>query len=427
MTVSPSKLFHSRRQFLATVATAGVAGMVGCAGNQSDGDSNSVDLPDKSDGEDDPAWRMAGHDARNTFLNRHAEGPSENPSIRWTFSDSAPHTLGDYRNHCPLIVDGTVYTTVELSETVDDVEKTRSAVVAIDAETGESEQLFTVDGRAWRLAIADGRLYVVVNAEVLAYDLAQQQVTWRTDPLLFRASALRPVGDTLIATANGAGGHPVHPDYLPKVFVLDAETGAVRWDGNVPRHANYSVILPVVTNEAIMQPYSDTQWHLETGTPEAELPTRTDYQVLADGELYGLVDDGKETVFRSFEWPTMQERWTYIPEKRVSAGWPIVLEDVVVVSGEPHGMLGIDRTTGELLWRTKPYDDCMWSLFRIATEQTVYIAHEGGAATALDATDGSIQWQVRTDSMDWSLFSGGALADDLLVTVGADGTLYAIS
>lgn len=223
------------------------------------------------------------------------------------------------------------------------------------------------------------------------------------------------------------GGHPVHPDYLPKVFVLDAETGAVRWDGNVPRQANYSVMLPVVTDDAVMQPYSDTQWHLKTGTPEAELPAEVRYQVLADGEFYGLVDDGKETVFRSFSWPTMEERWTYIPEKRVSAGWPIVLEDVVVVSGEPHGMLGIDRTTGELLWRTKPYDDCMWSLFRIATEQTVYIAHEGGAATALDATDGSIQWQVRTNSMDWSLFSGGALADDLLVTVGADGTLYAIS
>ncbi len=423
----PDNHLQSRRRFLATAATASVLTVTGCAENRSDGDSTPVNLANKPDGKNNPGWRMAGHDARNTFINKHAAGPSDSASIRWTVSDSAPHTLGDYSNHCPLTVDETVYTTVELPETADDVEKVRSAVVAIDAGTGESERIFTVEGRAWRLAIADERLYMVVNREVLAYDLVQRQVMWRTDPLLFRASALRPAGDMLIATANGFHGHAINPEWMPKVFVLDAETGAVQWDGNVPRHANHNVMLPVVTDGAIMQPYGDTQWHLETGTPEAKLPAGVYYQVLVDGEFYGLIDDEEQTVFRSFEWPTMEERWTYVPDKRVSAGWPIILEDVVVVSGDPNGMVGIDRTTGELLWRTKPYDKYLGSVFRVATGETVYIAHEGGAATALDSTDGSIQWQVRTNEMDWSMFSGGALAGDLLVTVGADGTLYGIS
>jgi outer membrane protein assembly factor BamB len=47
--------------------------------------------------------------------------------------------------------------------------------------------------------------------------------------------------------------------------------------------------------------------------------------------------------------------------------------------------------------------------------------------TALNPTDGSIKWQLRTDEMDWNLVHGCALADDLLVTVGVDGRVYAIS
>ena len=55
------------------------------------------------------------------------------------------------------------------------------------------------------------------------------------------------------------------------------------------------------------------------------------------------------------------------------------------------------------------------------------VINSGGAVVALDPATGGINWQLKTDEMGWEPLAGCALADDLLVTVGAGGTLYGIS
>ncbi|WP_254863652.1 PQQ-binding-like beta-propeller repeat protein [Halovivax gelatinilyticus] len=186
-------------------------------------------------------------------------------------------------------------------------------------------------------------------------------------------------------------------------------------------------LLPVVADDVVCFPHAEHVWDLHSGDVVGDLPREFRYPVLFEGELYGLSDGADGTVLVSYEWETMEQRWIYEPEERVSAGWPVVIDDVVVVNGQPEGMLGIDRETGDKLWRTRPWDDYLGSLTRVATNGVVYVVHEGGAVTALDPTDGSIEWQLRTDEMEWTAISGCALADDLLVSVGSGGTLFGIS
>jgi hypothetical protein len=92
---------------------------------------------------------------------------------------------------------------------------------------------------------------------------------------------------------------------------------------------------------------------------------------------------------------------------------------------------GIDRETGARQWSVDTVSNSdseeihPHSQVRAADSETFYYVHSGGAATAIDPTDGTIEWQVVPDG--WQLATGCALAGDLLVTVGVGGTLYGIS
>lgn len=435
----------SRRRVLGTLSTAGLGTVVGCAApsdrnnsgkstgtNESGKGGPDIVPPGELDvsGErrlvDDPNWRMLGHDTGNTFTNPHAAGPSDDPSVVWTIEDSTLGLMDGYRYHHPLIVDGTVYTTVEDEATADDPERERRNLVAVDADTGEAESLLEVDGRIWRPAIVDGTLYAAVNREVRAYDLRSGGERWRSEPHLFRPSAVRPAGDVVLATDNAVLSYE-DGESVPQQYAFDSDTGELLWTGDASADVGTAPLPPIIADGTTVFPHANSLRSLDPGERLAELPVAPRYPVLADGELYGIVDENDAAVLVSYDWLTMAERWTYEPDERISRGWTVAFDNVVVANGNPHGMIGLDRATGERRWRTEPWDEHLGSMYRVATNDTVYVVHDGGAATALDPTDGEIRWQIKTDEMNWGPVSGCALADDLLVTVGDDGTLYAIS
>ncbi|WP_241431532.1 outer membrane protein assembly factor BamB family protein [Natrialba hulunbeirensis] len=416
----------SRRFVLQTVATTGLLGIAGCQVRSEPAHWTELDLRGDTTYTDDPNWRMLGHDTGNTFHNPHADGPSDDPSVQWTLNDSTgEETSGHPRRH-PLIVDGTVYTTIERAETSDTSENEHRTFVAVDPDTGEFEPIFEAEHRIWRPTIVDDTVYAAVGTSVRAYDLADGTERWRSDKLSSGLSSVRRVGDAIVVLSDTELYDYSDGDFepLPQLYVLDAESGDVRWDsagasgGNEPR-------LPLITDSGVLYPNAASFRDLRSGEPGAELSTPVNYPVLRDGEYYGSDDGG----LVSYDWETMENRWEYRPDDRsIGGGWASVVGSVVVIDDfRGPGFVGLDRDTGERLWATEIWDDSFGAIFWASDEDTVYTAHDGGMTAALDITDGSVKWRLNTDEMEWGLGSGCALADDLWLTVGRDGTLFAIS
>jgi len=469
----------TRRRVLRTLGAAGLLGIAGCSGDDdTDGTSppatpteTPVSTPDNSSspspsrghqttpteqpdqttdpwgdidptGEpqyaDDPNWRMLGHDQGNTFTNPHAEGPSDDPSVQWVIEEDIAPAIDGYITHHPLIVDGTVYTTLQTESAQEGDDFERWDFVAIDAETGETETVFSVEGRLWKPTIVDGTVYVGVGRTVRAYDLRTGEERWRSEPpteadpepALFNTSAIRYTDGVVIVTDNVNLQTP-EGDPAPQHYGFDGDTGEMLWkavgDGDSPNNAR----LPLVADGVSLYPETDAMRDIKTGEKQVTLPEKLGFPALHDGELYSRAERDGEYVLVSYDWETLEERWTLTSDKRIGTGCPVAFDNMLVVSAT-YENLGVDRETGEILWQTKPsegWDDNaeLGSEFRPSTEDTAYVVHVGGAVTALDPTDGSIKWQLRTDDMDWNFVHGCALADDLLVTVSVDGKLYGIS
>ena len=385
---------------------------------------------------DDPNWRMVGHDLGNTSCNPHAEGPSDDPSIQWVLETSLYPSINNYTFHHPLIVDDTVYTTIPFQRIRDNEEIERWKFVAADAATGETETVFTVDDWLRKPTIVDGTVYVAVGWTVRAYDLASGEERWRTDPSpdaepnLYNISTIRYVDGVVIVTDNNrlndSDGNPV-----PQHYGFDGDTGNMLWKAVGDGKEADGPQIPLIVDGLSLYPRTPTLRDIETGAERVTLPKRLRSPSIHDGELYG-VDEGEENVLVSLDWETLDERWTLRSDKRIHAASVMSFDDVLV-AGAGEGFLGIDRETGAEVWYTEPadgWDDVdshLGSVFRPSTQETVYAVHYGGAVTALDPTDGSIEWQLKTDEMDWSIITGCALAEDLLVTVAKKGKMFAIS
>ena len=430
-----SPLLTTRRRVLQTLSSAGVVGSAGCVvgdGHESDSpDETGTSAPDRwteltlsseTTSTDDPEWRMLGHDTGNTFHNPHAEGPSDDPTVRWTVGGSTDTSFSGYVHHQPLIVDGTVYTTIEQAGTDDE----RWAFVAVDSDIGETDPIFETDDPLWRPTIIDNTVYLAVGAAVAAYDLTDGTERWRTDPLRGEPSSIRRVDDVVVALI-GTQLYDVSNGTLepfPQLFVFDAETGETLWEGPGDGSDADQPRLPIVADGGVLYPNTNSFRDLRTGEVLATLPS-THYPVLRDGEYYGSEDGG----LVSYDWETMSPRWEYRPADRViGGGWASVAGDIVILDDvRGPGFVGLDRTTGERLWTTELWEEGLGTIFWASTETTVYTAHDGGAAAALDVADGTVRWRINTDEMEWGLGSGCALADDLWVTVGRDHTLFTLS
>jgi hypothetical protein len=371
---------------------------------------------------DDPNWRLAGHDTGNTFHNPHAEGPSDDPEIRWRFDGSGSTAFSNYRVHSPLIVDGTVYTTVEKAETSDSHQNEHRAFVAIDADTGEHRTVFGAQDRIWRPTIVDGTVYAVVGRQVRAYDLDSGTERWRSDPILWKPSSIQIVEETIIVTENAY--HFEDGELVPQLHAFDATTGEHRWQAVRERLGADEPKFPIIADNCVVYPGRTDVRNISSGETLVDLPNGVLYPTLDNGRYYGYDDGG----IVSYDWQSLEQCWEYRPEDRkTGGGWVGVVGDIVLLSDfRGPGYVGLHRDTGRTLWETEIWDQHHKSVFRVSTQNTMYLVHDGGITSTLDPATGSVQWKLNTEEMGGFGY-GCALADDLLVTVGGDGTLFAIS
>lgn len=437
----------SRRRALQTIATAGMIGITGCTTN-----SDSPSTPTKSPGStdqptrtttdpntitarhfppeeetvtepadpwedieptgipayhDDPNWRVMGHDTGNTFSNPHADGPDSDPTARWTY-ECGGDPLNSRMVYTPAIVDGTVY--VPLLQ-----DGGKGALIAIDAETGESEPVVETESYLWRPTIVDGIAYVLFgDSTVGAFDLESGQRLWRSG-VARSIGSLRRVGDTIIGTKG---------DIL---VGIDAETGDIRWRKYQDTNS-LGAYYAVRADRTVYNMAGKTRRKVRTGKVRSNVPYQLNYPVLDQGQLFGNNSD--RNTFVSLDWETMENNWEFTPDEEyeIYGGYSGVVDDVLIVQivdqeWKNNSLFGLNRETGEVLWR-QSNGERLGPMF-IATDQNMaYAISLSYPPMALDPQTGEIKWQFETESNVAG--AGVALADDLLVVSDGVGNIWAL-
>ncbi len=146
----------TRRRFLSTTAAAVAAATAGCT---------AVGESPYSPGTDDSDWPMPGYDRRSTAFDPDAAGPRDGVRERW--STPVPNPSGR-----PVVADGLAFV------------PTRSALVALDAATGE-EAWRAGDENPWPTSpvVHDGTVYAGFTDEraLVALDAADGGERWRVE------------------------------------------------------------------------------------------------------------------------------------------------------------------------------------------------------------------------------------------------------
>jgi len=494
----------SRREYLLALASAGTVGIAGCSGGgnsanengdgqqngddpqNGDGQQNGND-PQNGDGQqngndpqngddphngddeddesnedppeevgwtvtdpgeplytDDPNWRIPAHDTGNTFRNPHAEGPTSDPAVKWSFNTGFSFDFF----HQPSIIDGTVYTRERIpkqSETVDspddDVEL-QSALVAINAETGEANRKFKVDGFMRRPTVVEDTVYMGVGLaerydSVRAYDLHSGELHWKNDevPRVGGTLAIYPVGDNIVVTSTKPARNPANPtEWSPEMVAFDAATGERLWKYNSPDPGDTRIRaafgFPTVTETVAHFPETEVPRRLDTGEPAGRFPLPIS-AMLPDDRLFSSMYI-EDIPAGAYDWQDLDERWTNDGRNHIE---PTIIDDIIVDSKDER-VRGFNAETGQQLWEATPeFEQYSSATMRmhVAGADTVYCMRYGGAVVAVDPTDSTILWELDPSGGNPAHTKGCALADNLLVVIGGrtDGergsTLYAIS
>lgn len=474
----PSEHSFSRRRF-AAVLTAGIGGIAGCtddtdrdndehtateppdAGPPATGDARDESEPEGEEDPDvgwriddpgtprwvgDPGWRMSGHDTANSSRNRSADGPSDDPVVRWTFDPNVPTLFA--REHHPVIVDGTVYTRRAVGIETGGFEDASFELVAIDGRTGDVEPIVEANQSISRPCVTEESIYVAVGSDsktaVRAYDRESITKRWETDGLLYDPFTIRRVDDVVLAT-DADPRYGVDEDLeldpesgSPELFAIDAETGAPRWEarGIGPNMAD-DYGRPLATTAVAVFEGTRIARRLDDGSRAGILPALPEEEAtrlgdaLFEGTLLSIGHASSTFLIAAYDWQTLEQRWSRAFPGGRAGGRPTVVDGVVAVPRpDDRTVVGLDVGTGETRWRASPeiapgHDDLPATM--VASDDEFYGVLPGGGTFALDPETGTVRWELRTDAMSWSPTYGLALADDLLVVTGSDGKLFAIA
>ncbi len=379
---------------------------------------------------------MHGHDTANSFRNQHAEGPSDDPSIQWTFNPGSS-TLAYH----PTIVDGTVYACGAVDPTEESDEDQTYRLVAIDGETGEVDTIVTDQNVIARPCIIGETVYVAIDGEVHAYDRVTGTKQWETNNgiILYDSYTIRQVGDILLATDGESLQFVNQDEPTHQLYAIDPDTGDVRWEapGTGPNERLASG-LPLATDTVAVFEATRPAWRLTDGTRAGTLPQLTEGESETNsrgsetlfGDLLILVGyTANECVIVAHDWQTLEQRWCRTFPEDTDGSNPILLNEILWV---PHmrTVFGLDPETGETRYKATPEmtpDDDYLDIQLIAGKTELYgVPHDGDGAFGVDPTNGNVIWEIQTESVTGMRIGAGAVAGDLLVA-HSGGKLFGIA
>ena len=416
----------NRRDILKTCVVA--ASVSGCstptARNSKSGDAGN--------------WTKFRYDRRNTGYNPHADGPSQEPQLKWSY-ETGNDVWGS-----PVVADGTVY-----------IGSYDHHLYAISTETGEKKWEFQaadrIDGTP---AVVDDTVYFgSFDMSIYALDASTGEKRWEhpTDGLI-RSSPTVVDGTLYIGThcyyAECNAYSQESLSTVGYVYALDAKTGNRVWTYETndeilssPAAISGNVYIGSSDGEiyAIDQLTGDLNWSFQTGGSVYGTPAvveETLYTTSNNGQVYALNPDTGERI------------WAFLTNASILTSSPAVHDGVVYVGGGGFSndnfdgnnsrIFAISPDRGDEIWSRDVPGEVIGSSPAIA-DNTIYFASNNftddssadpGIFSYTDS--GTESWAYTVDDSEY--FTDGAgfgsspvVVNDTLYIGGADSRIYSFT
>jgi len=351
----------SRRELLASAATAGAAAAAGCTGSET--------VPD------DQRWPQFGYGARNAAHNPDAVGPAEEPRAAWV------HAAGSYyRGSTQPVVGDAVYANAWFD-----------GVFALDPGDGAVRWRDGADYAQLTPALAgetlavphrDGLRGVAADGGLRALGHSVGYGQWRTD--LAYPESSPSAADGALVLGIGMTGHAPGGG---RVAAVERDDGAVRWE----------------------YPVDTSVW----GAP-----------AVADGVAYAAARDDDERdpdtqgTVHAIDLADGSEVWS----KRLGesprfnpVGAPVAGEGLVYVPTGTGPLVALDADTGGEAWRLDPPEGVQAS--PALAGGVLYVACLDGTLRAVDAATGDPNWTGEGETY----YGGPTVGERGVYAAGADG------
>ena len=199
----------------------------------------------------------------------------------------------------------------------------------------------------------------------------------------------------------------------PSLKTVDADTGSVRWTRSLPGRARSPAIREGVAYLATWgsQPQGQRFTAVKPCSDEQPVPDEapTDYHE------FGTV--------HAIDVETGAEYWSHRLEEPVKT-MPAVYQDTVCVGTTAGTVAAFDTTTGECRWKTQVNDGERVSSWPTIGADTVYVGSRDECLYALDRRDGSIRWQFDTAA---AVDSNPSVVGETVYVGDNAGHVYAIT
>lgn len=313
----------------------------------------------------------------------------------------------------PSVVDGVFYVSV-----LDFPPITRG----YDATTGERVREYDLQpaiNTDKSPVVVDGVVYSPGDYALSAFDARTEEELWTLrlggkmygTPALTEGTLYVGVAEEIDGTVDtGDEDFPQARRQAPRLQAIDAATGRVEWDRN---------ILPVPDTPAVVdetcyvcgrEPYRRFMMvEPSEEVKEAIRDPRTDGGVREYGVVQALAtDDGAE-------------QWRKELSERAETA-PAVTSERVIVGTDAGNVLGLDATTGEVVWRLRPETTERVRAAPVVADGVAYVA-SGETLYALNSGSGAERWQYDVGTF---VNSSIAVVDGTVYLVGRDQKLRAI-
>jgi eukaryotic-like serine/threonine-protein kinase len=296
---------------------------------------------------------------------------------------------------------------------------TDGVVHALDFATGSERwrvELGAKVGAASPLAIDAGIVVADQVGIVHALDLASGTERWQT-----------ATGGPIAGAAALAGGRVVVATENGLALALDPETGSIQWQVPLPSGVGRSI---AATDDLVYCALSDgllaalrssdgsLAWQARVGTGGVGgTPTIASGLVFAAA---GLGSEDRETRgVVALDAETGTEHWRFPSVQGEDMHAPAVLDGRAYIAGKDASVTAVDIATGRVAWTaaTGAPIDALPSIW--AT--TLYVATTSGSLLALDASSGSMLWEVPIVGLPYS----PAVTRGFVVVATSVGVVYA--
>jgi outer membrane protein assembly factor BamB len=266
-------------------------------------------------------------------------------------------------------------------------------------------------------AVVGGVVYIATVPKLYALNANSGALRW----------SFKPPRYTLLASDPGVANGIVYIGTDNEgLFALDAETGVTLWGNACGRGFCRVFSSPAVANGMVYfddaeDDSGDGVYALDAKTGKLLWfsPTNSSFSspAVANGVVYVGADDDKIYALDAL---TGAQLWSY------KTGWvvrssPAVANGVVYVGSYDHNVYALNATTGALLWSFATGDQVDSSPAVVGG--VVYIGSDDHNIYALDAGTGAKLWRYTTSD---AVYSSPAMANGVVYAGSRDGNVYAL-